>query len=228
MLNILAVGSHPNDVELGMGGSILKFSEEGYQVTIVDLTEGKTTPQGNNLETEKKESIKSSRILGIEERISLDFPNGYLQDEIETRQELAEVIRKIQPDIIFIPYWTDIHPDHIATSKICEAARFYAKFPKTEIKGKPFYVKKIYYYVASYLKLNFKPSFVMDITKEMEMKMEAIKSYESQFGSSLKNNNIIECILDNNRYWGRLIGREFAEPFISKEEIGINNIEAIL
>lgn len=228
MLNILAVGSRPNDVELGMGGSILKFSEKGYQVTIVDLTEGKTTPQGNNLETEKKESIKSSRILGIEERISLDFTNGYLQDEIETRQELAEAIRKIQPDIIFIPYWTDIHPDHIAASKICEAARFYAKFPKTKIKGKPFYVKKIYYYIASYLKLNFNPSFIMDITKEMEMKMEAIKSYESQFGSSLENNNIIECILDNNRYWGRLISREFAEPFISKEEIGINNIEAIL
>ena len=147
MLNILAVGSRPNDVELGMGGSILKFNEAGYQVTIDDLTEGKTTPKGNNLETEKKESIKSSRILGIEERISLDFPNGYLQDEIETCQELAEVIRKIQPDIIFIPYWTDTYPDHIATSKICETAHFYAKFSKTEIKGKPFYVKKIYYYI---------------------------------------------------------------------------------
>ncbi|MEN3190246.1 MAG: PIG-L family deacetylase, partial [Atribacterota bacterium] len=118
MLNILTVGPHPDDVELGMGGSILKFTEAGHQVTIVDLTDGEPTPRGNP-EIRKKESVKASRILGIEERITLDFPNRYLQDEIDARQELAEIIRKIQPDILFAPYWIDAHPDHIATSKIC-------------------------------------------------------------------------------------------------------------
>ncbi|GAI70831.1 unnamed protein product, partial [marine sediment metagenome] len=123
MPNILAIGPHPDDVELGMGGSILKFTEAGHQVTIVDLTDGEPTPHGDP-ETRKKESVKSSRILGIDERITLDFPNRYLQDEVEARQELAEIIRKIQPDILFTPYWIDAHPDHIATSKICDAARF--------------------------------------------------------------------------------------------------------
>ena len=183
MLNIITIGPHPDDVELGMGGSILKFTKAGHQVTIVDLTDGEPTPRGNP-ETRKKESVKSSRLLGIEERITLDFPNRYLRDEIETRQELAEIIRRLQPDIIFVPYWIDAHPDHIAASKIGDAARFYGKFTKTEMKGKPFYVGKIYYYIASHLRICFKPSFVMDISNEMEMKIEAIRCYESQFGPS--------------------------------------------
>jgi bacillithiol biosynthesis deacetylase BshB1 len=227
MLNIITVGSHPDDVELGMGGSILKFTEAGHQVTIVDLTNGEPTPRGNP-ETRKKESIKSSRILGIEERITLNFPNRYLQDEIEVHQELAEIIKKIHPDILFVPYWIDAHPDHIAASKIGETARFYGKFTKIELNEKPFYVKKIYYYVTSHLKISFKPSFVMDISKEMEMKIEAVRCYESQFGPSPKGHQIFEWILNTNRYWGNLIGKEFAEPFISQEEIGIQNIEALL
>lgn len=166
--------------------------------------------------------------MGIEERITLDFPNLYLRDEIETRQELAEIIKKLHPDIIFVPYWIDAHPDHIAASKICDAARFYGKFTKTEMKGKPFYVGKIYYYIVSHLRICFKPSFVMDISNEMEMKIEAIRCYESQFGLSLEGHQIFEWILNTNYYWGKLIGKEFAEPFISREEIGIKDIEALL
>ncbi|PJB57416.1 MAG: bacillithiol biosynthesis deacetylase BshB1, partial [Candidatus Infernicultor aquiphilus] len=215
MLNIITIGPHPDDVELGMGGSILKFTKAGHQVTIVDLTDGEPTPRGNP-ETRKKESVKSSRLLGIEERITLDFPNRYLRDEIETRQELAEIIRRLHPDIIFVPYWIDAHPDHIAASKIGDAARFYGKFTKTEMKGKPFYVGKIYYYVASHLRICFKPSFVMDISNEMEMKIEAIRCYESQFGPSPEGHQIFEWILNTNRYWGNLIGKEFAEPFICR------------
>lgn len=227
MLNVLAVGPHPDDVELGMGGSILKLTEAGHQVTVVDLTDGEPTPHGDP-ETRKKESVKSSRILGIDERITLDFPNRYLQDEVEARQELAEIIRKIQPDILFAPYWIDAHPDHIAASKICDAARFYGKLTKTEMQGRPFYVKKMYYYIASHLRLNFKPSFVMDITKVMEMKIESIRCYESQFGPSPEGHQLVEWVLNSNRYWGNLIGTEFAEPFISKEEVGIKDIEALL
>ncbi|HDK26765.1 MAG TPA: bacillithiol biosynthesis deacetylase BshB1 [Candidatus Atribacteria bacterium] len=227
MLNILAVGPHPDDVELGMGGSILKFTETGHRVTIVDLTDGEPTLRGNP-EIRKKESVKASRILGIEERITLDFPNRYLQDEIEARQELAEIIRKTQPDILFAPYWIDAHPDHISASKICEAARFYGKFVKTEMKGKPLYVKKIYYYISSHLRQNIKPSFIMDISKFVEMKIEVIRCYESQFGPSPEDHQMFEWILNSNRYWGNLIGTKFAEPFISKEEIGIKDIEALL
>lgn len=227
MLNILAVGSHPDDVELGMGGTILKLSEAGHGITIVDLTDGEPTPLGDS-ETRKKESVKSSRILGIEERITLDFPNRYLQDNIDVRQELAEIIRNIHPDILFAPYWIDAHPDHIAASKICDAARFYGKLAKTEMKGKPFYVDKIYYYIASHLNQFVKPSFIMDISKVIGMKIEVIKSYKSQFGPTPENHKLVEWILNSNRYWGSLIGTKFAEPFISREEIGITSLEALL
>ena len=227
MLNILAVGPHPDDVELGMGGSILKLTEAGHKVTVVDLTDGEPTPHGDP-ETRKKESVKSSRTLGIDERITLDFPNRYLQDDIEVRQELAEIIRKIRPDILFAPYRIDAHPDHIAASKICDAARFYGKLTKTEMQGRPFYVRKIYYYIASHLKQNFKPSFIMDISKVMEMKMESIRCYGSQFGPSPEGHQLVKWVLNSNRYWGNLIDTEFAEPFISQEEIGIKDIEALL
>ena len=227
MINILAVGAHPDDVELGMGGTILKLTEEGHRVTIVDLTDGEPTPMGDS-ETRKKESVKSSRILGIEERITLDFPNRYLQDEIDARQELAEIIRNLHPDILFAPYWIDAHPDHIAASNICDAARFYGKLTRTEMKGKPFYVNKIYYYITSHLKQIVKPSFIIDISKIAEMKMEVIKSYKSQFGPSPENHQLVEWIIHSNRYWGSLIGTKFAESFISREEIGIQNIGALL
>jgi LmbE family N-acetylglucosaminyl deacetylase len=113
--------------------------------------------------------------------------------------------------------WIDAHPDHIATSKICDAARFYGKLTKTEMQGSPFYVKKIYYYIASHLKLNFKPSFVIDISKEMEMKIETIRCYESQFGPSPEGHQLFEWVLNSNRYWGNLINTEFAEPFICRD-----------
>ncbi|MEA1939993.1 MAG: bacillithiol biosynthesis deacetylase BshB1 [Candidatus Caldatribacteriota bacterium] len=226
MLNILAISPHPDDVELGMGGSILKFTNVGHQITILDLSDGESASQGDS-KTRKKESIKSSRILGIEERITLDFPNNYLQDEIESREELAKIIRNIRPDIIFAPYWVDANPDHIAASKLCDSARFLGKLTNTEIKGKPFYIKKAYYYSASRSKLNFNPSFIIDISEEMEMKMEAIKAYESQFGPSAENHQIFELISNNNYHLGNFIGTKFGEAFITREEICLRNIEAI-
>ena len=105
---------------------------------------------------------------------------------------------------------------------------FYGKLTKIEMRGRPFYVKKIYYYIASHLKINFKPSFVIDISKVMEMKIEIIRSYESQFRPSPEGHQLFEWVLNSNRYWGNLIGTEFAEPFICREEIGIQNIEALL
>jgi len=226
MLNILAVGPHPDDVELGMGGSILKFTEEGHRVTVVDLTDGEPTPKGSP-EIRKRESIKSSRILGIEERITLEYPNRYLQDEIKLREELAEIIRRIQPDVLFAPYWEDAHPDHIAASKICDASRFYGRLEKIELTGKPIYIKKVFYYLSSHLKKNVQPSFLVDISKFIEMKIELIRCYESQFGPSPEDHQMVEGILNSNRYWGELLGVEFAEPFISKEELGIKDIEAL-
>ena len=203
------------------------FAQAGHQVTIVNLTDDEPTPRGNP-ETRKKESVKSSRLLGIEERTTLDFPNQYLRYEMEARQELAEIIRRLHPDIIFVPYWIEAHPDHIAAPKICDAARFYGKFTKTKTKVKPFYMGKIYYYVASHLRICFKPSFVMDISNEMEMKIEAIRCYESQFGPSPEGHQIFKWILNTNHYWGNLVGKEFTEPFIFRKEIGIKDIGALL
>ena len=139
-----------------MGGSILKFVGLGYSVHVLDMTNGEPTPHGSP-ETRQKEWEQSSALLGVKSRTVLDLPNRYLMDGIEARKKVAAVIRKIQPQIIFLPYWIDAHPDHIQTTQIGEAARFYAKLTKSDIPGEPCYPAHIYYYLCSHLRVHATP-----------------------------------------------------------------------
>ncbi|MGB9553392.1 MAG: PIG-L family deacetylase, partial [bacterium] len=125
-MKILTIGAHPDDVEIGMGGTIAALKDKGHEVTILDLTDGEPTPTGSR-EVRLKESQEAAKILGVDRRITLDLPNRFLLDTIENRLKVAQVIREIKPEAIFLHYWTDAHPDHRAACQLCEAARFYAK-----------------------------------------------------------------------------------------------------
>jgi bacillithiol biosynthesis deacetylase BshB1 len=223
MLTILAIGAHPDDVELGMGATIAKLARLGHNVHIIDLTDGEPTPCGSK-EKRKKESIKSAKILGITQRITLNLPNRYLQDTIEAREELAGYIRKIRPEIVFCHFWIDKHPDHEAASKITEAGVFYSKFTATKIPNPPWEVGKMYYFYAIHSRININPSFIIDVSEDFNKKIEALKAYKSQFIDNKKNVFVIDYLKKQGAYFGSLIKRAYGEPFISKENIGINNI----
>lgn len=142
-ITILAISPHPDDVEGGMGGSIIKFLKLGHEVHIVDLTDGEPTPHGTP-EIRREECKKATDLLGLTNRTTLDLPNRYLFDNVESRKKVAEVIRVVKPDILFLPYWEDAHPDHIQTTQIGEAARFYAKLTKTDLAGEPWYPGRLF------------------------------------------------------------------------------------
>ncbi|NQT21132.1 MAG: bacillithiol biosynthesis deacetylase BshB1 [Planctomycetes bacterium] len=225
---ILAVGPHPDDVEGGIGGTIIKLSRMGYAVHIVDLTNGEPTPHGSPA-IRKKEWEKSSEILGIESRTVLDLPNRYLMDSVEARIKLAEVIRLKRPDVMFVPYWEDAHPDHIQATKIAEAARFYAKLTKTDMAGEPWYPSKLFYYICSHLRVYMDPAFILDVSDVHKEKMIACKTYGSQFAYDEQRWKFISGLINAyGLYYGQLIRAEYGEPFAAKENLALSDIRDIL
>ncbi|MBN2591523.1 MAG: bacillithiol biosynthesis deacetylase BshB1 [Sedimentisphaerales bacterium] len=220
----MIVAAHPDDAEIGMGGAIVKMIESGWEVIIVDLTDGEPTPLGTK-EIRQKETDTASKILGIEKRFCLDMPNRYLTATLEYRRKLAETIRIHQPDILFGPVNEDYHPDHIEAAKLIDGARFEAKFHKTDMKGVPWWVPKLYSYFSIH-KMNYdKPSFIIDISDQWERKFKAIQAYQSQTNNnSFKSTNLLERVEVIFRYFGQRIDTKYGEPFISNEPISIKNL----
>jgi bacillithiol biosynthesis deacetylase BshB1 len=226
MIDALCIGAHPDDVEIGMGGTVAGMVRRGWSVALVDLTDGEPTPRGSK-ETRARESAAAAAALGVERR-TLELPNRELFDTVEARTALAEVVRELRPRILFAPYPVDAHPDHVAASAIAEAARFYAKFVKTEMRGEPHYPAKVYHYFAVHLRLLAKPSFIVDVTDDLGAKMRALACYESQFGGDGRNSGVLPWVEQQASSWGALIGRPAGEPFFSREEIGVADVGDVL
>lgn len=225
---MLCVAPHPDDVEGGMGGSILKWTEQGHEVHICDLTTGEPTPHGSP-ETRRKETGLASDLMGIASRNCLELPNRYLFDTKENRIKLAEVIRTVRPDVLFLPYWVDAHPDHIQATQLGEAARFYAKLSKVDWRGEPWYPSRILYYLAAHLRCYPDPAFVMDITDVFEKKLEICKAYRSQFAYNEDRWREIGGVITSYcSYFGSLIRRDYGEAFCSRELIGIDNLDGLI
>src|SRR3989304_5312164 len=162
MARILAIGPHPDDVEIGMGGTILALLAQEHEVVLCDLTNGEPTPRGTP-QRRAVEAAEAAHILGVGRRITLPLPNRMLADTVENRMLLAGVIREVRPDLLFLPYWIDAHPDHVAACVLAEAARFYAKLTKTEIPGEPFYPPRVFPFISTRYALPIKPTFLFDI-----------------------------------------------------------------
>jgi bacillithiol biosynthesis deacetylase BshB1 len=225
MANILVVGPHPDDQELGMGGAIAKLTEQGHDVLLVDMTNGEPTPHGSP-EIRANESISAAKVLGVK-RLTLQFPNRTLTHSIEARRAVAGVIREHGAQIVFAPFFQDAHPDHVATTRIVEDARFDAKLTKTDLPGQPIYPKWFFYYYCTHLRWVADPSFLIDITGYEQRKREAILAYESQFVTPEKNRDVIKWIDAANVYFGSRIGTAAAEPFFTKEPIGLSQLDGL-
>ena len=149
-MNILVVGPHPDDQELGMGGSIAKFLDQGHRVLLLDMTNGEPTPHGDPA-TRAEEARTAAEVLGAD-RLTLGFPNRMVEHSLEARYQVAAAIRELQADVLFVPYFEDAHPDHLATTRIAEDARFDAKLTKTDLPGEPVYPKWLFYYYCMHLR----------------------------------------------------------------------------
>lgn len=228
MVDILVVGAHPDDIELGMGGTVATLVAKGYDVAMLDMTNGEPTPFGDP-ETRAKESAAAAEILGVKKRITLALPNRMLQDNVETRRKVAEVYRELRPDLIFLHGEVDAHPDHMEGFQLANKARFDAKLTKTDMPFEPWYAKKVFIYLASHLSLLIQPSFILDVSAQHEKKMEVVRTYRSQFASTPGREEMVMNRLRNrDAYYGGLIGVEYGEPFMCKEIIGLSDLKDII
>ena len=223
MVDVVCVGAHPDDVEIGMGGTVAKMVRQGLRVAIVDLTNGEPTPYGTS-ETREREARRAAEILGVSERRTLGQPNRYLMDGVEARTELAETLRALRAELLFVPYHLDAHPDHVAAHAIAVAARFYAKFTKTEMSGEPHYARRIYKYMAVHMRIAAKPSFIVDISDELAIKGAALDAYESQFSANPANAGVVPMVTQAARMWGAFINVEAGEPFFTDEPVGVRSV----
>jgi bacillithiol biosynthesis deacetylase BshB1 len=227
LVDVVCIGAHPDDVEIGMGGSVAAMVRQGLSVALVDLTNGEPTPHGTP-ETRAAEAKRAAEILCVHERRTLSQPNRSLMDTVDARLELAQALRELRPQILFVPYPLDAHPDHVAAHQIATAARFYAKLTKTEMSGEPHYPRRVYQYMAVHMRLVALPAFILDISETIDVKLEALAAYRSQFGDNEANSGIIPMMELTARSWGMQIGVSAGEPFYTPEPVGLRSLADLI
>lgn len=222
MLSYLIIGPHPDDQELGMGGTIALLKSLGHAVHLVDMTTGEPTPRGSP-EIRARESAAAAQILGVS-RTQLGLPNRQVVHSLEARHKLAALIRIHRPQTLFVPFPIDAHPDHVAVTRIAEDARFDAKLTKSSIPGEPWHPKRILYYYCTHLRMNFQPTFCTDISPFMDTKLAACNAYASQFGPE----GLPSQVRATNAYFGTRLAVPYAEPFFSHEALGLSSLDHLV
>ncbi len=229
MLDALVVSPHPDDAELGMGGTIARLLAGGWRVGILDLTSGEPTPLGS-LARRSEETAAANAAIGSPWRDNLGLPNRSLEPTLEHRRALAAAFRETRPRLLFAPYWEDAHPDHTAASKLVEDARFWSKLSKSDIGGEPFHPARIFYYFSVHLRIVERPSFVVDVSEQAEAKLAAMRCYRSQLVDNQPPGRpgVVDNVRDRMRFWGNTVGVLYAEPFASREPIGLSSLDHLL
>jgi bacillithiol biosynthesis deacetylase BshB1 len=236
-MNILVVGPHPDDQEVGMGGTIVRLAAQGHHVLLLDMTNGEPTPLGSPEQREQEwtaalevlnRQAEASGGAGRVTRRLLGLPNRFVEHSIENRHAVAGVMREHRADIVFLPFEEDAHPDHRAVTRITEDARFDAKLSKIDLPGQPVYPKWMIYYYCTHLRWVADPTFCLDITPQMDDKEASIKAYTTQFVLPEKNRRVVEFVREMNGYMGSRIGTRYAEPFFTKEPLGLNSLSGLV
>ena len=240
-LDILAIGAHPDDVELGCSGTILTEIRNGKKVGVADLTQGELGTRGT-AETRSQEAAEASRILGLSARENLKMPDGFFQNSPENQMKLIRMIRKYQPEIVLANAPEDRHPDHGRAAKLIADAAFFAGLRKIETTGddglpqEAWRPKYVFHYIQDrYLE----PSFVVDISDVFEERMKAIAAYTTQFynkdmedddtpQSYISTPLFFESVIARARMMGKRIGVKFGEGFVTEKAIGIRNFDALV
>ena len=236
-LDILAFGAHPDDVELGCGGTVAKEVSKGKKVGIIDLTRGELGTRGS-VDLRDQESKLASNILGLVLRENLNFKDGFFQNNESNQIEIIKVIRKYRPEIVLCNAEDDRHIDHPKAAELVSNACFLSGLRKIETSDngknqKEWRPKNVYHYIQW---KNSSPDFLVDISGFISIKLEAIKAYSSQFydpnsnepETPISSKNFIDNVINRSADLGRLINVEHAEGFTSKKSLGINTLEDLI
>ena len=168
--------------------------------------------------------------LGNPWRANLGLTNRSLEPSLASRRALAAVFRKVRPRLLFAPYWEDAHPDHTAATKLVEDARFWSKLSRSDIPHAPHHPARIFYYFSVHLRIVERPSLLLDISEQLETKLEALRCYRSQLvdNQPAGRPGVIESVCDRTRFWGHLAGVSHAEPFACREPVALRGLGDVL
>lgn len=233
-LDVIAVGAHPDDVEIAVGGTLARLVLQGYRVGLVDLTDGEPTPGSPSPEVRLEEAAEAARILGLHHRETLDLPNRKLFDNYESRIALAKVFRRFRPKIVLGIYGKTpmASPDHWQAMQITDAAVFYSRLTKwdEEFDNLPVHtVSSQVWYPLGLRKLNAPletSSFVVDISSTLETKLAAIRAYQTQFPPAKKR--VFQLVESGNRLLGAAAGFEAGELLIPSTPLGVDDMVATI
>jgi bacillithiol biosynthesis deacetylase BshB1 len=228
-LDLLAIGSHPDDVEISCGGTLAAAARQGFRTGILDLTRGELATNGDP-HTRARESDDAARILGVAVRRNAALPDGGLR-ATDPAQEHAVValLRELQPAVILTHYSQDRHPDHVEASRLCDRAWYLAGLRQFGAGAKPFRPEARYHFAS---RVGFHPSLVVDITEVWDIKRAAILAHASQVSragagttpTQLNEPEFLARLEARARHFGTMIGVRLGEPFSSPEPLGFGQL----
>jgi bacillithiol biosynthesis deacetylase BshB1 len=233
-VNILAIGIHPDDVELSASGTLLRHAAQGYTFGLLDLSRGELGTRGTP-EIRAEEAAASARLLGAAFRKTLDIPDGLFEHKPDNWLKIVQVVRACRPDIVLCNAPDDRHPDHGRAAKMCADACYYAGLEKIETqddrgeKQAKWRPRAVYHYVQD---KHLSPDFVVDITPWFEKKMQAILTFRSQFfdpegetpNTPISGKDFLDFMEAKARVFGRSIQAQYAEGFILSRVPGVGNL----
>ena len=227
-IDVLAFGAHPDDVELGCGGTVAKLVSQGRGVGIIDLTRGELGTRGT-ADIRDKEATKAAKVLGVTFRHNMNFRDAFFENNESNQLEIIKVLRYHRPQIVLANAIEDRHPDHKKASELVSHACFLSGLPKIDTGQDAWRPLAVYHYIQFH---ELEPHFVVDVSGFMERKMEAVSAYASQFydANSKEPQTIIstKSFLESVRYRAANLGRlsmvDFAEGFTTEKPVVVDSV----
>lgn len=238
--DILAIGVHPDDVELSCSGTLINEVRKGKKVSIVDLTQGELGTRGD-IETRYQEAAHAAMIIGAQARENLKMRDGFFENNEENKLKLITAIRKYQPTIVLGNALHDRHPDHGRAGKLIAECCFLAGLSKIETRDETGGLQarwrpaQVLHYIQDWY---HEPDLLIDISDAFDQRMEAIKAFTTQFHTSEKSTegvqtyistpDFLEAIIARARMLGKKIGVKYAEGFVTEKKIGLRDLDALV
>lgn len=239
-LDILAIGVHPDDVELGCSGTLINEIKVGKKTGIVDLTQGELGTRGT-IKTRYAEAADAAKIIGVDVRENLKMRDGFFKNDEAHQLQLIQIIRKYQPEIVIGNILDDRHPDHGRAGHLISDACFLSGLGKIETKdqqGQPQQKWRPKYFLQYMQDWYHEPDLLIDISDVFEQRMRAVSAYTTQFHTSASTDDgpqtyistpdFLESVIARARMLGKRIGVKYAEGFITEKKIGLRNLDALI
>jgi len=229
--DIMAFGAHPDDIEIGCGGTLIKLADAGRAIVLVDLVRGELGTRGT-VETRSREAEDAARLIGATARENLALRDGHLVTSDDAKRRVVEVIRRWRPNMVFLPYGQDRHPDHTHASQIVYEGTFLAGLPRHETEMPCHRPDRLVYYMGESA---FLPSFIVDISDQFDRKLAAIYAYPTQFSPedpSYPATRLTTAAHDwwlrsRMAYYGSLICARYGEAFLVHGQLRVDDPMAL-